>query len=105
MRKLIKKSTLLKIFDKLCPPLEHFSKPVQHYVIDGGHLLHKVIWQKPATYGDILSQYYTYITYHYGHSVTVVFDGYQQLNAKTVEQNRRYMGRKTAPTVEIFNSL
>lgn len=98
------KSSLFKVFDKVCKPLENCVEPIAHYVIDGGHLLHKVVWQKPAVYSDLFSQYYSYITYHYGHNITVVFDGYEEIHTKIVEQNRRSKGRKTVPTVAVSNS-
>lgn len=97
------KSTLYKIFDKLHPPLLQKPDSITHYVIDGGHLLHKVVWQNPAIFSDLFSQYYNYITYHYGKNVTVVFDGYEEIQTKIVEQNRRSAGKKMVPIVSFSN--
>ena len=46
------------------------------FVIDGGYLLHKVIWSTPSSYGEISQMYITYVLKHYGAGTTVVFDGY-----------------------------
>lgn len=61
------------------------------FVIDGGHLLHKVIWPRPATYNDVCTAYTRYILKHYCDiaSPTVVFDGYGTLSTKIAEQKRR----------------
>ena len=59
-------------------------------VLDGGHLLHTVIWSTPSTYGDICQSYISYILKNYGAGSTVVFDGYGSENStKVVEQRRR----------------
>ena len=41
-------------------------------VLDGGALLHRVRWQKTATYEETADQYVTYITKRYGWKVSVV---------------------------------
>lgn len=97
------KSTLYKFFDKLHQPLLQNPASITHYVIDGGHLLHKVVWQSPAIFSDLFSQYHNYIKYHYGQSVTVVFDGYEEIQTKIVEQNRRSSGKKIVPIVSFSN--
>lgn len=47
-------------------------------VIDGGYLLHKVVWNKtPTTTFEMLcSTYINYVQRHFGSNVIVVFDGY-----------------------------
>ncbi|GBN80135.1 hypothetical protein AVEN_133764-1 [Araneus ventricosus] len=45
-------------------------------IVDGGHLLHKVVWQRSMNFGDIAKSYLTYIQTHYGSNVAVEFDGY-----------------------------
>ncbi|GBM63231.1 Ornithine decarboxylase [Araneus ventricosus] len=34
-------------------------------VVDGGHLFHKVVWQRNMTFGDIAKSYLTYLQTHY----------------------------------------
>ena len=59
------------------------------YVVDGGYLLHTVIWPKPATYQMVYDSYRSYILKHYK-GATVIFDGYSQnISAKHAEQARR----------------
>ncbi|GBL91777.1 hypothetical protein AVEN_71412-1 [Araneus ventricosus] len=45
-------------------------------MVDGGHLLHKVVWQRNINFGDIAKSYLTYLQTHYRSNVAVVFDGY-----------------------------
>ena len=61
-----------------------------NFVIDGGYLLHAVVWQKQSTYRVVCEAYKTYIIKHYHEDATVVFDGYAGLpSTKPAEQNRR----------------
>ncbi|XP_063235988.1 uncharacterized protein LOC134538524 [Bacillus rossius redtenbacheri] len=60
-------------------------------VLDGGFLLHCILWPKNCTYGDIMQSYCTYVLTKYGENTTVVFDGYpEDSTTKQEEQNRRY---------------
>ena len=61
------------------------------YVIDDGHLLHVVTWPTDATYSDVLEEYVSYTTKHYGTSCIVVFDGYTNSSnsTKVAEQQHR----------------
>ena len=34
---------------------------VQRYVIDGGYLLHRVVWDKQSTYQEIIQKYTNYV--------------------------------------------
>jgi 5'-3' exonuclease len=47
----------------------------EHYVLDGGSLLHRLPWNKGDSYGAIAQSYADFTIRHYG-SATVVFDGY-----------------------------
>lgn len=67
-------------------------------VIDGGFLLHRVIWLRGSTISTICEAYVNYIYRHYnGKSCTIVFDGYNSSNAttKTAEHRRRYRTKKS----------
>ena len=60
------------------------------FVIDGGYLLHAVVWPKRSTYQAACEAYKTYIIKHYHQGATVVFDGYAgPPSTKSAEQNRR----------------
>ncbi|MES9882393.1 MAG: hypothetical protein ABW185_16095, partial [Sedimenticola sp.] len=60
-------------------------------VIDGGYLLHTVIWPPHATYKQVCNSYVSYIVDHFaGAEIVVVFDGYgSQTSTKSAEQRRR----------------
>ena len=46
---------------------------VERYVIDGGYLLRRVVWDKNSTYQEIIQRYLHYVESHYG-KCSVVFD-------------------------------
>ncbi|GBM63269.1 hypothetical protein AVEN_214705-1 [Araneus ventricosus] len=54
-----------------------------YFVLDGGSLLHRVVWPKQETFGDVYTTYMSYIKRHYGDEVTVVFDGYTESSVNT----------------------
>ncbi|GBO36167.1 hypothetical protein AVEN_215108-1 [Araneus ventricosus] len=62
-------------------------------VVDGGHLLHKVVWHRNMNFGDIAKSYLTYLQTHYESNVAVVFDGYHSdvtgKSTKSAERIRR----------------
>ncbi|GBN81434.1 hypothetical protein AVEN_152541-1 [Araneus ventricosus] len=45
-----------------------------YFVLDGGSLIHRIVWPKQETFGDVYTTYMSYIKRHYGDEVTVVFD-------------------------------
>ncbi|GBM64689.1 hypothetical protein AVEN_3162-1, partial [Araneus ventricosus] len=54
-----------------------------YFVLDGGSLIHRVVWPKQETFGDFYTIYMSYIERHYGDEVTVVFDGYTESSVNT----------------------
>ena len=64
------------------------SETVQ-YVLDGGALLHHILWTRGATYDQIFEQYIVYVIRKYGRAI-VVFDGY---NDKPSTKDIAYMKR------------
>ncbi|GBN79574.1 hypothetical protein AVEN_74289-1 [Araneus ventricosus] len=46
-----------------------------YFVLDGGSLIHRVVWPKQETFDDVYTTYMSYIKRHYGDEVTVVSDG------------------------------
>lgn len=77
---------MYKCFDRYIERLHEIitpNSPNSIYYIDGGMLLHKVIWQPSSTFRDIYNQYENYIMSKYGRRVHVIFDGYEdQLSTK-----------------------
>ena len=70
--------------------------PDPWYVVDGGHLLHTVVWPKDATYQQVCQAYIDYVIRHYGHKSVICFDGYDKLSTKDSEQQRRAKQMKSA---------
>lgn len=82
--------------------LAHDQARIQRYVIDGGYLLRRVVWDKMSTYGEIIRKYQDYVRSRYGTS-TVIFDGYEDgPSTKDHEHSRRLMGSTVAPNVTIL---
>lgn len=88
------KSQLLKEIDSLHAPSDHLINNETFYVIDGGFLLHKVKWQRPATYHEIFLQYVNYIVHTYKKSSVVVFDGYNLENISTKDNLQKFRAKE-----------
>lgn len=69
------------------------------YVIDGGMLLHKVLWQIGQKFSAICQSYVQYLKRNYASNIHVVFDGYIQNSTKIMERIRR---SKKLLCVDIF---
>lgn len=71
--------------------IDNFTLGDALYVIDGGFLLHRVMWQLNLTFSQIFQLYLTYITKHFGTNAVIVFDGYDKssTSTKNVERSRR----------------
>jgi hypothetical protein len=79
--------------------LDQPSGPL-HHVIDGGSLLHRVVWIPSGTFFDVVQQYIEYIRRHYGYKCTIVFDGYcNGPSVKDSEHMRR--AKKSCPDIDV----
>lgn len=103
MRK-TQKSALYKSFVPLSKPPE-LKNPI--CVIDGGYLLHKVVWTDPKkyvyTYNDVVKMYVKYLNNY--RECIVVFDGYaeESRSIKNTEQLRR-LQKNFCPDVNFTES-
>ncbi|GBN07374.1 hypothetical protein AVEN_182106-1 [Araneus ventricosus] len=63
----------------------------QTYIVDGGYLLHRVVWVREEIFDSIFEKYVHYVHRHFGHNVIIVFDGYSDYmkNIKVAGQRRR----------------
>ena len=52
-----------------------YIPPTDHYVLDGGSLLHRLSWKRGDRHGAIAKSYADFTIRHYG-KATIVFDGY-----------------------------
>ena len=77
------------------------------YIIDGGYLLHRVVWDREATFNVTFDKYIQYVHRHFSHRVSiVVFDGYTDYkkNIKAAEQRCRTTKVSSSPDV-IFDQF
>lgn len=73
------------------------------YVLDGGALLHRIPWNRGATFACILDSYCDYVLKKYG-KAQVVFDGYCGASTKDMAHRRRAKG-KQGPTVSFTKDM
>ncbi|GBN76958.1 hypothetical protein AVEN_194150-1 [Araneus ventricosus] len=87
----MRKGTKSSLFSAFTPTkIDTVQGKNNFVVVDGGHLLHKVVWQRNMNFGDIAKSYLTYLQTHYGSNVAVVFDGYpSNVNGKSTKSAER----------------
>ena len=82
------KSTLFEIFEA-----EEIDLQVDEcvFIIDGGMLLHRVLWHQNYSFQSVVQSYVAYVNKHFGSDVIVVFDGYNENcnSTKALERQRR----------------
>ena len=66
----------------------HIAPKTEHYVLDGGSLLHRLKWAEGSTYSSIADSYVSFATELYCRA-TVVFDGYGGPSKKDNTHQRR----------------
>jgi hypothetical protein len=59
------------------------------FVVDGGALLHRVLWVKRTRFAHVLRQYSAYVKSKYGRCPVVVFDGYGQCQSTKDHEHMR----------------
>ncbi|GBM87418.1 hypothetical protein AVEN_209250-1 [Araneus ventricosus] len=57
----------------------------QYVVVDGGHLLHKIVWRQQATFLAIADRYVQYLNNKYGQDIAVIFDGFPDDDKKSTK--------------------
>jgi len=93
------KSTLSKQLGKALDTSLQVELP-QMFVVDGGCLLHRVVWAQTGTYHDIIKQYLSYVQKHYGFACTIVFDGYG--NGPSVKDHEHVeIATKSSPDIDV----
>ncbi|GBN48766.1 hypothetical protein AVEN_111290-1, partial [Araneus ventricosus] len=61
----------------------------QYVVVDGGHLLRKIVWRQQATFGAIGDRYVQYLNNKYGQDTAVIFDGFPDDDKKSTKNCER----------------
>ncbi|KAG1681449.1 hypothetical protein GQR58_011839 [Nymphon striatum] len=74
-----------------------------HYVLDGGSLIHRLKWTEGFTYISIADEYASFTVRHYG-KATVVFDGYEAGPSTKDCSHQRRNRNKNATKVNIRES-
>ncbi|KAF4531641.1 hypothetical protein B566_EDAN006572 [Ephemera danica] len=83
---------------------EEQSNNADIFVIDGGFLLHKLCWPRPATWNDIFNAYVDYVIKYYGTNSIIVFDGYEKLSTKNQLQQSRMFQKNKSRLIEYLKS-
>lgn len=100
MRK-TKKSVFYDLFSPVSNPPNLAGSAI---AIDGGFLLHRVVWQSKEIFSTILSKYVDYVKQYYNPATTtIVFDGYPDeaslKSTKSAERLRRKSKHSSANVV------
>ena len=74
------------------------------YALDGGSLVHRIPWQRGATYNDICRLYTNYVTRRNGHAI-IAFDGYQEELSTKYGAHERRTGGRTGSTVDFTRDM
>jgi hypothetical protein len=90
-------------YDLFSPITDNVNLNGAAYVVDGGFLLHHVVWKNGETYQAIINKYVEYVKKYYNQdATTVVFDGYpEDLSMKSTKSAERLQRAKrhTAPQI------
>lgn len=54
-------------------------------VIDGGFMVHKIVWHRQEIFSQILDKHVEYVQKNYSSNTSVVFDGYPEDSAASKE--------------------
>ncbi|GBM65947.1 hypothetical protein AVEN_152163-1 [Araneus ventricosus] len=87
----MRKGTKSSLFSAFTPTkIDAVQGKNNFVVVDGGHLLHKVVSQRNMNFGGIAKSYLIYLQTRYGSNVAVVFDGYpSDVNGKSTKSAER----------------
>ncbi|GBN06895.1 hypothetical protein AVEN_240013-1 [Araneus ventricosus] len=89
----MRKGTKSSLYTSFSPVTEDVKpEGSQYVVVDGGHLLHKIVWRQQATFGAIADRYVQYLNNKYGQDIAVICDGFpddDKKNTKNCERLRR----------------
>lgn len=78
------------VFYDLFNPVTDVNFENAFYLIDGGFLLHRVVWQTREQFSSILNKYVDYVKQYYKSGATIVFNGYPNHLTKSTKSAERY---------------
>ncbi|GBL73591.1 hypothetical protein AVEN_230607-1 [Araneus ventricosus] len=86
----MRKGTKSSLYTSFSPITEDVKpEGSQYVVVDGGHLLHKIMRRQQATFGAIADYYVQYLNNKYGRDIAVIFDGYPDDDKKSTKNCER----------------
>ncbi|GBM41909.1 hypothetical protein AVEN_13626-1 [Araneus ventricosus] len=86
----MRKGTKSSLYTSFSPITEDVKpEGSQYVVVDGGHLLHKIMWRQQDTFGAIIDRYVQYLNNKYGQDIAVIFDGYPDDDKKSTKNCER----------------
>ncbi|GBO42542.1 hypothetical protein AVEN_196050-1 [Araneus ventricosus] len=86
----MRKGTKSSLYTSFLPITEDVKpEGSQYVVVDGGHLLHKIVWRQQATFGAIADRYVQYLNNKYGQDIAVIFDGFPDDDKKSTKNCER----------------
>lgn len=90
-----------KLYDIMKPTTRILVPENNTCIIDGGYLLHRVVWNASSTFLELCTKYVQYIQRHYGNDCTVVFDGYDD-EGNCTKKCERIRRSKLSHSVDVF---
>ncbi|GBO09407.1 hypothetical protein AVEN_87148-1 [Araneus ventricosus] len=86
----MRKGTKSSLYTSFSPITEDVKPEGSQYVlVDGGHLLHKIVWRQQATFGAIADRYVQYLNNKYGQDIAVIFYGFPDDDKKSTKNYER----------------
>ena len=79
--------------------LETLPVIINLFIIDGGYLLHKYVWDGDFTYEKICLAYIQYIHNHLSKLAIIVFDGYNSNRSTKEAEQRRRASKNNSPDI------
>ncbi|GBM88062.1 hypothetical protein AVEN_215128-1 [Araneus ventricosus] len=100
----MRKGTKSPLFSAITPTkIDAVQGKNNFVVVDGGHLLHKVVWQWNMNFEDIAKSYLTYLQTHCESNIAVVFDGYPSaVNGNSTKSAQRIRRANSHSSHEII---
>ncbi|GBN35583.1 hypothetical protein AVEN_260679-1 [Araneus ventricosus] len=86
----MRKGTKSSLYTSFSPITEDVKpEGSQYVVVDGCHLLHKIVRRQQATFGAIADRYVQYLNNKYGQDIAVIFDGFPDDDKKSTKNCER----------------
>ena len=99
------KAALASLLLSFLPPAPAELPQDPMYVIDGGHLLHHVVWPCSGTYADVCQMYVNHVQRFYGRAATVIFDGYAGPPSTKSEEQKRRAAKCTSADIDVAGHI